>query len=115
MPIYEYRCRACDRKSSTFTRSISDRLAPICSHCQSTDVQRTLSSFAHHRSLQSVHDEYGPPPGPGAPSMDYYQDPRNVGRYVEESFQKHGVEMPQSVRDTIDSAREGHLPEGLDL
>jgi len=78
-------------------------------------MQRAISSVAYHKSLKSIHEDYGSPPAPGAPSQDYYKDPRNVGRYVEESFHKYGIEMPQSVRDTIDAAREGTLPEGLDL
>ncbi len=115
MPIYEYLCAACEKKSSFFTRSINVSLDPMCSHCRSTDMQRTISSFAYHKSLKTVHEESGPPRGPGVPSLDYYKDPRNVGRHVEESFRKYGVEMPLSVRDTIDAARDGRLPEGLDL
>ena len=115
MPIYEYRCGACEKKSSFFTRSINVSLDPICSHCQSPDMQRAISSFAYHKSLKAVHEESEPPRGSGVPSLDYYRDPRNVGRHVEESFQKHGIEMPQSVRDTIDAARDGQLPEGLNL
>ncbi len=115
MPIYEYRCRACERKSSFFTRSINDSLEPVCPHCDSPDMRRAISSFAYHKSLKTIHEESGPPSGIGAPSLDYYKDPRNVGRRVEESFQKYGVEMPQSVRDTIDAARDGDLPAGLDL
>ena len=115
MPIYEYRCGSCEKKSSFFTRSISTPLQPVCSHCQSTHMQRTISPVAYHKSLKTIHEESGRPPGPGVPSLDYYKDPRNVGRNVEESFRKYGVDMPQSVRDTIDAARDGQLPEGLDL
>ena len=115
MPIYEYRCRACEVRSSFFTKSMSDRVDPICPECGSSDMSRAMSSFAHHKSLQGVHAESGPPPGPGASSLDYYSDPRNVGRHVEESFQRYGVDMPQSVRDNIDAARDGALPKGLDL
>ena len=115
MPVYEYRCRACGKTSTFLTRSINSRLEPECAHCKSSDVQRAVSSFAYHKSAKTIHQEYGPPPGPGAPSLDYYKDPRNVGRYVEESFQKYGLDMPQSVRDSIDAAREGESPEGLDL
>ena len=115
MPIYEYRCLACGKKSSFFTRSINASLDPVCSHCESLDMQRAVSSFAYHKSLKTIHSESGPPPEPGASSLDYYRDPRNVGRHVEDSFQKYGLEMPQSVRDSIDAAREGKLPEGLDL
>ena len=115
MPIYEFRCRACSRVSSFFARSMNSKLEPQCSACESSDMQRAVSTFAYHKSVKTLHQEYGPPPPPGAPSLDYYQDPRNVGRGVEESFQKYGVDMPQSVRDAIDAAREGELPKGLDL
>ena len=115
MPIYEYSCRACGIKSSLFIRSMSAPVEPRCCQCESSDMQRAISTFTYPKSLTTTHQEYGPPPGPGVPSMDYYKDPRNVGRHVEESFQKYGVEMPQSVRDNIDAARQGELPEGLDL
>ena len=50
----------------------------------------------------------------GSP-QNYYRDPRNIGRHVEDSFSRHGVEMPESVRNTIQAAREGDLPKGLDI
>lgn len=115
MPIYEYRCLGCGKVSSLYTRSINTTVEPRCGHCQSLDVQRAVSSFAYHKSLKTVHQEFGPPPRPGVPSLDYYSDPRNVGRNVEESFLKYGMEIPKSVRDTIDDSRDGKLPEGLDL
>ena len=113
MPIYEYRCGSCDRVSSFFTRSINSALTPVCSHCQSSDMQRRMSSFALGKTTQSVHEQY--PAAGGSPVLDYYSDPRNIGRNVEESFQRHGVELPQSVRDNIAAAREGSLPKELDL
>ena len=91
MPIYEYRCRACGKRSSFFTRSVGDSLDPVCSHCKSSDMHRAISSFAYHKSTKTIHQEYGPLPASGVPSLDYYKDPRNVGRYVEEAFQKYGV------------------------
>jgi len=112
MPIYEYRCGSCGRVSSFFTRSISARLEPSCAHCQSKDMQRRMSRFALGKTTQSVHERYPSPSG--VPPLDYYTDPRNIGRHVEESFQRYGMEMPQSVRDTIDAAREGELPKGMD-
>ena len=115
MPIYEYLCRACGRKSSFFTRFIGNAVEAVCTHCQSGDMRRAVSSFAYHKSLGAIHEQSGPPPGPGASQGDYYSDPRNIGRRVEQSFDKYGVDMPQSVRDTIDAAREGQAPEGLDI
>ncbi len=111
MPIYEYRCQSCGEVSSFFIRSIGAQLEPVCQHCQSTDLQRRMSTFAMGRTLESVHE--GAPSTPA--SLDYYRDPRNIGRNVEQSFTRHGVDMPESVRQTIDAAREGSLPKGLDI
>ncbi len=37
-----------------------------------------------------------------------------IGRRVEESFSRYGMEMPGPVREVIEAAREGQLPKGLD-
>ena len=112
MPIYEYRCGHCGRVSSFFTRSISQSLEPQCRHCQSRDMHRRISTVAVGKTARSVHEKF--PSGHGALSPDYYSDPRNIGRHVEESFARYGMEMPDSVRESIESAREGDLPKGLD-
>ena len=112
MPIYEYRCGDCGLASSFFTKSINSHLEPVCSHCQSRNMARRMSSFAMGKTVQSVHKKY--PLGAGPQSLDYYSDPRNIGRNVEERMARYGVEMPPSVRDTIDAAREGEMPKGLD-
>ncbi len=112
MPIYEYRCSDCEKVSSFFTRSISSPLEPVCSHCQSHEMVRRMSTFAVAKTVQSVHEAN--PLGSGSPTLEYYSDPRNIGRNVERNFSRFGVEMPQSVRDSIDAAREGEPPKGLD-
>ena len=113
MPIYEYRCGACAQVSSFFLRSISSELEPICSHCQSKDMVRRMSSFATGKTVASVHESFGP--GSEHRSPDYYGDPRNIGRGVEAAFSKYGMDMPRSIRDNIDAARSGETPKGLDL
>ena len=115
MPIYEYRCQDCNKKSSFFVRSVNSEVNAVCEHCQSERMSRTISRVAHHRSMADIHERSGGPPGLGDPGLDYYSDPRNIGRGVEESFERFGVDMPDSVRETIDSARDGQLPEGVDL
>ena len=113
MPIYEYRCGDCQQVSSFFTRSINAEVDPVCSHCQGRDMQRRMSSFAMGKTVQSVHEQF--PALGGGSALDYYSDPRNIGRNVEESFQRHGLDMPDSVRDNIAAAREGTLPKDLDI
>ena len=113
MPIYEYRCQACAKLSSFFVRSINSVVDAVCSHCESKDMERRMSSFAMGKTVPSVHESFSP--GSEHRSPDYYKDPRNLGRGVEDAYTKFGKEMPQSVRDNIDAARSGETPKGLEL
>ena len=81
MPIYEYRCQPCETVSSFFVRSIGSALEPVCPHCESTEMQRRMSSFAMGKTVGSVHENF--PTGSEYSSPEYYQDPRNIGRNVE--------------------------------
>ena len=111
MPIYEYRCRTCNTTSSFFTRSIGQQVDTACSSCGGRDMQRAVSTFAHHHTTADIHAQSGPPPR--NPSLDYYKDPRNIGRNVQETFRKFGMDVPESVQQSIQAAREGELPESL--
>ena len=111
MPIYEYRCHQCGALSSFFVRSISSPFTASCQDCGSDQMERRMSTFAMGKTTSSVH-EANPI---GGSNRDYYSDPRNIGRHVEDSFARHGVEMPNSVRESIDAARSGEAPKGLDL
>ena len=53
MPIYEYRCNQCRRKSSHLFRSVSDTRQPACTHCGSADLARLMSTFIVHQSWDS--------------------------------------------------------------
>jgi len=108
MPVYEYRCQDCGKVSSFFIRSIGAPLEPVCAHCHSQNLRRRMSSFATGKTTQSVHDSHTSPSDPG-----YYSDPRNIGRHVESSFKRYGMEMPAQVRETIEAAREGNLPKEI--
>ncbi|MBI2170782.1 MAG: zinc ribbon domain-containing protein [Chloroflexi bacterium] len=48
MPIYEYRCNRCNRRSSHFFRSFADARTPACPYCASADLRRVMSTFAVH-------------------------------------------------------------------
>ena len=109
MPIYEYLCNACGERTSFFIRSISASFAPRCPRCGSEYLRRSISSFAFHKSLKTIHEESGDP-DKAHKNPDYYKDPRNIGRWVEKRFSEMGIEMPQKIRDMIDAAREGELP-----
>ena len=111
MPIYEFFCPVCRNKSSFLVRSVSTSFEPKCPGCGNTGLVRAVSTFAHHKSLKTIHEESGEPSMFAGP--DYYKDPRNIGRWVEKKFDDMGMEMPGEIKQEIQAAREGVLPESL--
>ena len=111
MPIYEFVCQNCKRRLSFLVRDVSTPFATKCSLCGNTNLSRAISSFAYHKSLQTVWEESGEPtmhPGEG-----YYKDPRNIGRWAEKKFRDVGQELPSQIQEQIQAAREGVLPAPL--
>ena len=111
MPIYEFFCAKCRRKISVFTRSVAETPQPKCSTCGNTELPRLVSTFAHHKSIATIHEESGEPTM--FPNQDYYKDPRNIGRWTEKRFQDMGMELPGEIQQQIQAAREGELPGSL--
>lgn len=120
MPIYEFRCNACQQKASFFVRTVSDPLSPTCPACGSDNLERCISRFAVHKTTKTIYEESGEPTMfPKNP--DYYKDPRNIGRHTEKRLKELGVDMDSEeyrdtfagVKETIAAAREGELPKTL--
>jgi putative FmdB family regulatory protein len=56
MPIYEYRCGACGKRSSSLLPSYSSP-DPACPHCGKSELKRLVSTFATVRSTEA--DDFG--------------------------------------------------------
>lgn len=56
MPIYEYRCGACGKRSSSLLPSYSSP-DPACPHCGKHELGRLVSTFATVRS--EAGDDFG--------------------------------------------------------
>lgn len=111
MPIYEYICHSCKRKVGIFMRMSAIQPDPACPECGGTGLTRIFSSFAVLKSTATVHEVSGEP-GTGV-SADYYKDPRNIGRGLEKQFKDMNMDIPLGIQKSIDSAREGVLPDSI--
>jgi putative FmdB family regulatory protein len=58
MPIYEYRCSACSKRSSALLPSFSSP-DPVCPHCGKPELKRLVSTFATTRSGDDGGDDFG--------------------------------------------------------
>lgn len=109
MPIYELRCTSCGRLTSVFTRSVNAPFEARCKHCGSEHVDRVPPRVAFHRSEQSILEQYGSAAASTGPAG--YEDPRQIGRWVEKRFDEMGLELPPEARTMIDAARQGEFPD----
>ncbi len=100
MPIYEYRCDGCRRRTSVFTRSISAVVSARCEHCGSEDLSRLMSRVAVLR-----HD------GDSAPDFSAgdvdENDPRSVVRWVRRMSREMGEPLEPEMEASLERMEAG--------
>ena len=57
MPVYEYRCSDCRKKTAVLVRSFAAETTPACQHCGGSNLSRLISRVAIHKS--SGGDDFG--------------------------------------------------------
>jgi len=53
MPLYEYLCLNCKKRSTVLVLSLANQAPATCSHCASARVERILSRFASPKSEEA--------------------------------------------------------------
>jgi putative FmdB family regulatory protein len=110
MPIYEYRCLACKRRTSVFVRSISSPVTATCEHCGSAKLSRLMSKFAVHRAAGAggdFDDDFG-----GMDDVDE-NDPQSVARWARKMRVESGEDLGPEFDEMIGRMEAGESPEGM--
>jgi putative FmdB family regulatory protein len=109
MPIYEYRCAACNRRSSIFVRSMSTSVRPKCEHCGSVKLSRLMSKFAVRKGTAGSDDldDLG-----GTDDVDE-NDPRSVARWARRMREESGEDLGPEFDQMIDRIEAGESPEDV--
>jgi putative FmdB family regulatory protein len=107
MPIYEYQCQDCRKRSAMLILNAHDPPPATCRHCGSAHVDRLLSRFAAPKSEEARLDSLANPDSLGGLDEN---DPQSVARFM----RKMGEEMGEDVGD-VDAMMEagednGDLP-----
>ncbi|MFN8556635.1 MAG: zinc ribbon domain-containing protein [Dehalococcoidia bacterium] len=116
MPIYEFRCNACNRTVSVFQRSISTAVAARCSHCGAEDLTRLVSAFAFHRSASyDDFDGAGDDFDEELPDDVDENDPRSMARWARRMSDELGQDMGPEFDETIRRMEAGEMPDDSDV
>jgi putative FmdB family regulatory protein len=107
MPIYEFRCRQC-RKKTTSLVMVRARIDEVrCASCGSADLERLWSRFATVKSEEARLDSLAESAESGGFDEN---DPRSVARWMK----RMGAEMGEDVGDEIDAAIDEEFSGGGD-
>ena len=111
MPIYEYRCADCRKRTSVFVRTMGADVAASCQHCGSGAISRLFSRVAVLRSEDDV--------GPGMDESSLgdidENDPRSVARWVRKMSRKMGEPLDAEMEADLEQMEAGEMPDdGVD-
>ncbi|MGC1679191.1 MAG: FmdB family zinc ribbon protein [Candidatus Binataceae bacterium] len=90
MPIYEYECAGCHRRTSVLTTRVSERVRAVCSHCGGKKMKRLMSRFAMPKSEEQRMDSLADPSKLG--DLDE-NDPKSVARMMKKMGQEMGEDF----------------------
>ncbi len=90
MPIYEYLCGKCKRKSEIITFSVSETVALQCRHCGGSDLHRVPSRVRVRMSEETRMERLADPAR--LSGLDE-TDPKSMARWMKSMSKEMGEEM----------------------
>jgi len=109
MPIYEYLCRNCRKRSALLVLSLAGSTPPACKHCGSRSVDRLLSKFSSPKSDEARLASLSDPD-----SLDGLDenDPESVSRFMKHMGDEMGEDVEQDVEAMMESGDTGASDDG---
>jgi len=108
LPIYEFRCRDCGKKSTFLTLSVASPFDPKCSKCGSGNLEKLVSRVAVSRSEESRLESLADPSK--LAGLDE-NDPKSLARWMKKMGKEVGEDMgedfDQSVEEAMEEAEKG--------
>ncbi|MEW5901154.1 MAG: zinc ribbon domain-containing protein [Acidobacteriota bacterium] len=103
MPIYEYRCRECGKKSTFITLSVKSALNPKCKKCGSLNLDKLVSRIVVSQSEESRLDRLADPSR--LSGLDE-SDPKTVARWMKRMGKEMGEDAGEDFDESIDETME---------
>jgi putative FmdB family regulatory protein len=107
VPIYEYGCLDCRKRTSVFVRSMSTTVKPRCEHCGGRKLRRLISRVVVARGSASSLDDFDER---SLGDVDE-NDPRSVARWARKMRNEMGDELGPDFDQAIEEMEAGHFPE----
>ncbi len=102
MPIYEYECEECGRRSSYLILK-AEGFTPTCKVCGSTKLTKLISRVIFFRSEEERLERLADPSRFG--DLDE-NDPRSIARWMKKMGKELGEDMGEDFDQMVDEAME---------
>jgi len=109
MPIYEFRCSDCGKKTQVLTLSVKSAVEAKCRHCGGANLTKLVSRVAVLRSEES---RLGSLADPSSLSGLDENDPKSVARWMKKMGKEMGDEAGEGFDEEVDRAVEEMGQEG---
>lgn len=109
MPIYEYLCRDCRKRSTLLVLNLANPAPPACKQCGSQSVDRLMSKFSSPKSEEARLASLSDPDN--LDGLDE-NDPESVSRFMKHMGDEMGEDVGEEVEAMMDSADAGASDDG---
>ena len=92
MPIYEYWCRKCHRKSEIITFRVSEEVSAACNHCGSVEVDRVPSRVRVRMSEETRMERLADPSR--FSGLDE-NDPKSMAKWMKSMSREMGDDLDE--------------------
>ena len=106
MPLYEYRCLDCKKRSTVLVLSLANQAPAACSHCTSARVERILSRFASPKSEKARLEALADPST--LAGLDE-NDPQSMARFMKTMGEEMGEELGDDLSEAMESDETGSM------
>jgi putative FmdB family regulatory protein len=111
MPIYEYGCKDCRRKTMVFLRSFSaNPKSVVCDSCGSSNLVKLFSRVAIVKSEEARLEEMADPSNWGDVDEN---DPKSMAKFMRKMQGQMGEDMGPDMDEAIDRMEQGEMPEDI--
>ena len=106
MPVYEYLCLDCRKRSTVLVLSLANQVPATCSHCASARVERLLSRFASPKSEEARLEASLDPKN--LAGLDE-NDPQSMARFMTKMGKEMGEDLGDDFSEAIESGDTGAM------
>ena len=111
MPIYEYICRECKKKSEIITFRVSETVTPSCRHCGSAQLEKIVSRVRVRLSEETRLERLSDPSRLGGLDEN---DPKSMARWMKSMGREMGEDFDGDIDQIVDETMAEEYEKGAE-